>query len=77
MHINHKKRRSCSVVGNVPLASKRLGLTQQQAADVAKLTQPYWAAIESGSRNPTWYMLNRICEAVGLELRRAIVSKRI
>ena len=56
-------------------ARKQLNLTQQAAATKAGLSQPFWANVETGSRNPSWLMLGRMCRVIGLELRH-IIAKR-
>ncbi len=44
------------------------GLTQQQIAELAGMTQPEVARMESGAANPTWETLSRLLTGVGAEL---------
>jgi transcriptional regulator with XRE-family HTH domain len=44
------------------------GLTQRQLADRASMTQSVTARLEAGGTEPTLATLDRVAEALGLEL---------
>jgi len=54
----------------------QLGLTQSQAAECCGVSQPTWAQWESGARGLSCDRLERIAEALGCELRVALVRRR-
>jgi transcriptional regulator with XRE-family HTH domain len=46
-----------------------LGLTEQQAAEAASMTQPYWHQLEAGKRvNPTRQTMLAVCRALDATL---------
>ena len=50
-------------------ARERQGLTQQQLAKAAKVSQPYLSQIESGSvKDPAVSRMHRIAKALGVKI---------
>lgn len=49
-------------------ARARLGLTQAQAAELCRVSQPAWAQWESGARGVSLDRLERIAAALGCDL---------
>ena len=47
---------------------EKKGLTQAQAAALAKVTETFFAMTERGESNPSFAKLKRILNAVGLEI---------
>ena len=53
---------------------RRAGITQRALADLAEVSQPTIARIESGVSKPSLDRVVRLVEACGLELRVALVE---
>lgn len=45
---------------------KAKGMTQEEVADLAKISRPYYNQIENGTRNPGLYDIKAICNALGI-----------
>jgi transcriptional regulator with XRE-family HTH domain len=56
-------------------ARQQAGLTQQELAERAGMSQPAIAKLERGATNPTLATLSRCAEAVGCELRMELVPR--
>ena len=57
-----------------------LGLTQIQVADALGMSQPGYAAIEAGRRNPSLDVVERVAEALcceGADLLAPVVEEKI
>jgi transcriptional regulator with XRE-family HTH domain len=52
-----------------------VGLTQQELADRAHMTQPEIARLESGASVPRWETLSRVLEAVGADVDVTLKDK--
>lgn len=44
------------------------GLSQEELAHAAKIHQTYLSGVESGKRNPTVIVLDRIAKALGVDI---------
>jgi transcriptional regulator with XRE-family HTH domain len=56
-------------------ARRQAGLTQQELAERAGLSQPAIAKLERGATNPTLGTLSRCAEAAGFDLRLELVPR--
>jgi len=59
---------------NVQNARRARGLSQEELAHAANVHQTYLSGVESGKRNPSILVLNRIAVALGLDI--ADLTKR-
>jgi transcriptional regulator with XRE-family HTH domain len=53
---------------NVQQARRERGLSQEELADRAGVHQTYLSGVERGRRNPTVTVLQKIAEALGLDI---------
>lgn len=60
---------------NIRELRKALGLSQEEASHRCDLHQTYLSGVESGRRNPTVLVLDRIAKALGVDLAD-LVRKR-
>jgi len=54
---------------------KQSGTTQSRLAECAGTSQPTIAAYESGRKSPTWHTVNRLAQAVDLEIWVSFVPR--
>lgn len=54
---------------------KERGLTQTQIADLLKIRQPTYAAIEAGDNEPTLGTVERIAEALEIDPAELLLEK--
>ena len=59
---------------NVRRRRLTLGLTQSQVADALGISQPGYAAIEAGRRNPSLDVVERVADALGCEAPDLLVA---
>ncbi|MCL2093162.1 MAG: helix-turn-helix transcriptional regulator [Treponema sp.] len=55
------------LASNLKTHRKALGLTQEKLAEIVNTSPTYIAMIESESRTPSFKMIERLAEALGLE----------
>jgi transcriptional regulator with XRE-family HTH domain len=53
---------------NVQQARRERGLSQEELADRAGVHQTYLSGVERGRRNPTMTVLQKIAQALGLDI---------
>lgn len=53
---------------NLQNARRKVGLSQEELAHTAKVHQTYLSGLERGKRNPSVAVLQRIAEALGLDI---------
>ena len=71
---------SISLIEQIKRERKKKGLTQAELAAMLGLPQPSIARIETGAQSPTLSMLERMCDALGLEMivqKQRTIPKRI
>lgn len=57
---------SASFGRNVRRRREKLGLSQERLAELADVHRTYLSGVESGSRNPTLVVIERIAEALSV-----------
>ncbi len=71
---------SISLIEQIKRERKRRGITQTELAAMLGLPQPSIARIETGVQSPSLSMLERMCDALGLEIlvqKQRILPKRV
>ena len=71
---------STSLIAQIKKERKRQGITQAELAAMLGLPQPSIARIETGVISPTLGMLERICDALGLEMlvqKQRVIPRRL
>ena len=71
---------STSLIEQIKKERKKKGITQTELSAMLGLPQPSIARIETGVVSPTLGMLERICDALGLEIlvqKQRIIPKRV
>ena len=71
---------SISLIEQIKRERKRKGITQAELASMLGLPQPSIARIEAGGQSPSLSMLERMCDALGLEMvvqKQKIIAKRV
>lgn len=53
---------------NMQRLRREKGLSQEELADLANIHQTYLSGVERGKRNPTITVLQRIAEALGVDI---------
>ena len=49
-----------------------LGMTQEELAQAAGMHTTYLSGIEGGRRNPTWRILGRLCDGLGVRMSELV-----
>lgn len=62
--------------GNLAAARLRAGLTQQELAEIAGVTQPYISAVERGTQNLTLQSMTELSAAVREDVIEMMTSTR-
>ena len=57
---------------NIRIARNKIGLTQQQVADKAKMHVNYYARIERGEENPSYEALEKIIKALRIKSSKVL-----
>lgn len=62
---------------NVKVRRRQMGLTQEQVADRLGITQPAYAAIESGKAAPTLTVVERVASALRISASLLLASEEL
>lgn len=68
MDTNKKERIDPKLATQIKEAREKKGLTQAEAAKLAKVTETFFAMTERGESNPSYAKLNRILNVLGLKI---------
>ena len=61
----------------VAVSRLEAGLTQEEAASIARIDYKRWQTIERGAANPTLDTLNRVANAVGMRFFELVGEKTL
>ena len=70
-------RRKKEIGARVQKARKKLGLTQDQLAELSGSSREFISRLENGTRNPSIKLLQRLAEGMGMVLNVTFVPKDI
>lgn len=59
---------------NLKARRKQLGLTQATVAEAAAMSQPYYAALEAGTRSPGLEVIGRVAAALEIPASHLLIE---